>query len=211
MSKLINLTGKTYGNLVVIKINGRNEYKQIIWECRCKCGNIIDVPGYRLRYNQTKSCGCLKRKRLITHGSTNTHIYNTWWNMKRRCYNQNNPYYKNYGGRGIKVCDEWLNDFTKFKEWSLSNGYTDTLTLDRKDVNGDYEPNNCRWVNNVVQQNNRRNNRYITYNNQTKTIAQWCRIIGIPRSTLYKRLFILNWSIERAFGEGVYHEKIKNN
>ena len=201
MSRFIDLTGNVFGKLTVIERNGYNKYKQITWKCKCKCGNTVNIVGHRLRYNETKSCGCLHKQILTTHNSTNTRIYNTWWNIRRRCYNKNNKHYKNYGGRGIKVCDEWLNNFVAFKEWAMHNGYNDKLTLDRINVDGNYEPSNCRWVDNISQQNNRRNNNYISYKGEIRTLAQWSRLKGIPRSTLYKRLFVLNWSIDKALGE----------
>ena len=136
-------------------------------------------------------------------------------NMKNRCYNPNFKEYKNYGGRGITVCKEWLNsekikidgthisNTTKgliaFKEWALANGYTDELTLDRIDNNGNYEPSNCRWVTRKAQNNNRANNHYVTYKGKTQSISQWAEELGIKRQKLVDRFWKLNWSIERAF------------
>lgn len=204
MSRFIDLTGNVFGKLTVVGRTGYNKHKQIVWKCECKCGKTVNIVGYRLRYNETKSCGCLKRQTLTTHNLTNTRIYNTWWNIKRRCYNKNNKHYKNYGGRGIKVCDEWLDKetgFMNFYNWAMKNGYSDDLSIDRINVHGNYEPNNCRWVDNVTQQNNRRTNRYISYKGEIRTLTQWSRLKGIPKSTLYKRLFVLKWSIDKALGE----------
>lgn len=132
--------------------------------------------------------------------------------LKNRCYNPNCPKYKNYGGRGIKVCKEWLDSERvingkshlskgriSFEKWALENGYADGLTLDRINVNGDYEPNNCRWVSMKIQENNRTNNRLVTYKNKTQTLAQWCEELGLNYKRIHRRINSLNWSIEKAF------------
>lgn len=116
-----------------------------------------------------------------------TRLYRIFDHMKQRCYNKNNERYKDYGKRGINVCNEWLHDFMVFREWALNNGYNDTLTIDRIDVNGNYEPSNCRWVDNLTQQNNKRDNVFLTYNGKTQTMAQWSRELGINRHTINKR------------------------
>ena len=120
------------------------------------------------------------------HGQEPKRLYNTWCNMRRRCYEKQNHKYKNYGGRGIKICPEWL-DFCVFREWALSNGYSETLTLDRINVNGNYEPTNCRWVTQKIQQNNRSNNHLITYNGETHTMKEWSEITGISYRTIKDR------------------------
>lgn len=132
------------------------------------------------------------------HGLNETRIYKTWVRMKVRCYNQNHDRYKNYGGRGITVCDEWKNDFKKFYEWAMKNGYSDDLTIDRIDVNGNYEPSNCRWITNKEQCNNRRNNHFITYNGKTQTVSEWAEEIGLDYNTLLVRINRLHWDIEKA-------------
>lgn len=119
--------------------------------------------------------------------------------MKKRCYLKCNHDYKNYGARGIAVCDEWRNDFMAFYNWSMANGYNDTLTIDRIDVNGNYEPNNCRWCNMKQQARNRRNNIYFTYNGETHCLTDWCEILGLNRKTIYERLRH-GWSYKRALG-----------
>lgn len=123
--------------------------------------------------------------------------------MKERCNNPNNPAYKNYGGRGIRICDEWLKDYKVFKKWAIENGYTDDLTIDRIDNNGNYEPNNCRWVSNKVQANNRRSNVLITYKGKTQNIKQWALELGINYKTLHRRLTVYKWSIEKALTQKV--------
>lgn len=135
------------------------------------------------------------------HGMKKSRLYNIWCNMKARCNNPNHTYYHCYGAKGISVCEEWV-DFASFSEWAIANGYSDTLTLDRIDPNLGYSPSNCRWVSMKTQENNRTNNKKITLNGVTHTVAEWADKIGVPYKTLYTRLFQLNWSIERALQGG---------
>lgn len=140
----------------------------------------------------TVSCGC-KSKQVLResrekHGKSNTRIYNIYICMKERCYNPNSPSYKNYGGRGIEVCEEWANNFEAFYEWSIENGYQDSLTIDRINNDDDYSPTNCRWVGRFTQANNTRKNRFIEYHGEIHTVSEWSRITGIPRSTINARL-----------------------
>lgn len=130
-------------------------------------------------------------------GRKGTRLYRIYNNMKTRCYNPNFPGYKNYGGRGITVCKPWLNDFSAFEAWAIIHGYRDDLTLDRIDVNGNYEPNNCRWVNTYVQSNNTRRNNYITVFGETHTLKEWSDSFGISEKTVRDRLR-RGWDIERA-------------
>ena len=161
----------------------------------CDCGKTVVVSGYNLRSGKTKSCGCYMidqtKKANTKHGMFGTSIYRTYSNMKNRCYNPNYYLYKDYGGRGISVCDEWLgnNGFSNFYEWSKENGYRPDLSLDRIDCDGNYSPQNCRWVDMVTQQNNRRNNHMITANGETHTMAEWSRITNIPYCTIQRRIY----------------------
>lgn len=138
-----------------------------------------------------------KENNRYKHGQYGSRLYETWQTMKKRCSNPNNRQYHLYGGRGIIVCDEWRNDFQAFYDWAMSHGYADDLTIDRIDVNGNYEPSNCRWATMKEQQNNRRNNHLITYNGETKTLKQWSEKIGIDWGVLYSRLK-KGWSIEKS-------------
>ena len=131
------------------------------------------------------------------HKMSNTRIHRIWRMMKHRCNCTTYDSYKHYGGRGIKVCEEWQSSFQNFYEWAVANGYSDNLTIDRKDANGNYEPSNCRWVSMTDQANNRRNNHLVTLNGCTKTLAEWAEAYGIKRDTISHRL-IRGWSIERA-------------
>ena len=131
------------------------------------------------------------------HGMVGTRVYRIWGKMKERCYNRNHDAYKNYGGRGITVCDEWQR-FKPFCEWAMANGYADNLTLDRKDNDKGYSPENCRWVTMNEQENNRRNNRIITFHGESLTVSQWAERNSISPSTLYSRIYIYGWDFERA-------------
>lgn len=132
----------------------------------------------------------------MIHGKSNKErLYQTWKNMRQRCNNPNRSDYKRYGGRGITICDEW-NDYNTFRDWALSNGYSDNLSIDRIDVNGNYEPSNCRWVDGIIQANNVRNNRIITFENSTYTMAEFARKIGISYPSLQHRLD-RGWSIDK--------------
>lgn len=143
----------------------------------------------------------------MKHGLWNTRIYRIWQRMKTRCYNKNFQHFKDYGGRGIKVCDEWLNDFMAFYKWAVDNGYNDNLTIDRIDVNGNYEPNNCRWLTNDEQQNNKRNNILLTYNGKTQTITQWANELGIKRSQIQYRYYRGYTDKACLFGKRVLYRK----
>lgn len=186
-----NLLGKKFGRWLVIgKIK---ENKKLLWLCQCECGNIGKVNSFSLLQGKSKSCGCLQKeitkKRLTTHNQTNKRIYNIYYNIKQRCYNKKEKRYKDYGGRGITICDEWLGDngFVNFYNWSIKNGYQDDLTIDRIDNNGNYEPSNCRWTNLETQTNNKRNTIYFEFFGIKKSLKQWINFMGWNYKTYYAR------------------------
>lgn len=169
-----DLTGKRFGRLTVLKEAGRSKDRQIIWECICDCGNTTLVKAGNLTSGDTKSCGCLHKEKFTNfkHGQRHTKLYGVWCGIKARCQNPNSTSYKDYGGRGIKICEEW-EDFTNFYSWAIANGYKNGLTIERKDNNKNYSPSNCKWATYKEQANNKRNNVYFTYQGETKTLAQW--------------------------------------
>ena len=198
------LTGLQFGKLAVIeKVGYKNKNSQ--WLCRCECGNTTVVGKGNLVGGRTKSCGCLKHQEAVnrTHGKSKTRLYYVWRNMLNRCYDSNVRDYPSYGGRGITVCDEWKNDFQAFYDWAMANSYDETaergkFTLDRIEVQGNYEPSNCRWVDEKVQANNKRCNHHIEYKGKTMSLAELADLTGIKYGTLHKRICILNWDTESA-------------
>ena len=198
---VIDLTGKRFGRLVVIRPSARDKYGSVVWECKCDCGMICHKRGALLRKGSTKSCGCLAREISSSvhrsHGDTGTKLYKMWRGMHDRCKSGKGSHFKNYKNRGITVCTEWEKDYSAFKKWAINNGYTEGLTIDRIDNNKGYSPDNCRLVNNIVQANNKRTNKLIEYDGEIHTIAEWERKIGWLSGTLRDRLRH-GWDVERA-------------
>lgn len=208
VGKLIDLTGCRFGKLYVIKrANKTDSYGRIYWLSRCDCGKTKNILGNSLRRGLTKSCGCLHKNNFEpTHGQSGTRLYKIYQGMKSRCYNKNNVGYKNYGARGIVVCGEWLDNFENFYNWAMSNGYQNTLSIERKDYNGNYEPSNCKWATREEQNNNSRHNTYITFNGCSHTIKQWSDMTGIKETTLISRLQY-GWSIKDTLTKPVQKRK----
>lgn len=204
MSRIVDLTGKKFGRLIVIKKVGKNKFNNVLWECQCNCGNKKVTISTNLINGICKSCGCLhKEGNRKKHNMSNTRIYNTWHNMIERCYNKKCNEFKNYGGRGIKVYKYWQtknNGFENFYNWAIKNNYNDNLTIDRINNNGNYTPKNCRWVTMKEQANNRSNNLYIEYKGNKKTLKEWSNELGISYNCLRHRLY-RNWTIEKALTE----------
>jgi hypothetical protein len=191
--KAVDLKNKRFGKLVVIN-RGEDVIsplgkRHVTWNCICDCGNSILVRSGNLISGSTTSCGCIKMEgNNIKHGKCYTRIYGIYKHMIQRCYYKKSNIYKYYGERGITVCDEWLNDFEKFYDWAINNGYQNNLTIDRKNTNGNYEPNNCRWITMKEQNNNRRSNHLITLNGETHNIDEWCMLLNLNRSTYESRI-----------------------
>lgn len=193
MPSKIDLTGQRFGGLLVIsecpeERRWKDGRKLLYWICQCDCGETTTVLSESLRNGKTGSCGCKKFK----HRKTKTRAYRAWTSMKGRCY----PDVKNYGSRGIKVCDRWLNSFEAFYE--DMGDPPDGFTLDRIDSDGIYSPENCRWATVVTQNRNRKNSRMISYQGKTQCLAAWAEETGIHSDAIAVRLDKCNWSVEKA-------------
>ena len=178
-----DITGMKFGKLTALyaeEIKGEGRYQ---WVCKCDCGNLTKATSTELKSGVRFSCGCSRTK----HGMSESRLYHIWKGMKQRCTDETVSCYKNYGGRGITICEEWMN-FVPFMEWAYSHGYSDDLTLDRIDNNKGYSPDNCRWATREEQCSNQRTNRNITCNGETHTISQWARITGLKRDTISNRI-----------------------
>ena len=190
--KLIDLTGMRFGRLLVLN-RGENIDGHPGWNCICDCGNTTHVLGKYLKNGKTQSCGCLHKEQLIqrstTHGLYYTRQYGIWIEMKERCLNPSHPAYNLYGGRGISICSEWMN-FQNFYDWANNHGYSNDLSIDRIDVNGNYCPDNCIWVDQRTQCNNKRTNIRISNNGEDKTLAEWARFYGIDYQKLYRNVIL---------------------
>lgn len=200
---MLDLAGQRYGRLTVLeegehrKTKGGHSIR--LWICRCDCGNTVTVSTNALRRGNTSSCGCFRRELLIksntTHNLSRTKLYRIWNSMRGRCNNPSDKGFKNYGGRGISVCESWNHSFSAFYDWAISNGYSDGLTIERIHNNGNYEPQNCEWIPLSDQSKNRRSCHYIAYKGQIKTLSDWARYLGVNRS-------IIRYYIEK-FGDDV--------
>lgn len=183
----------------------------IRYTCLCDCGKRVNVLKEYLKSGRQKSCGCLRKENgNPTHREIHTRLYKIWGNMCNRCSNPNNPAWSRYGQRGILVCDEWKS-YENFRNWAKTNGYTDSLTIDRIDNNKGYNPDNCRWVDRYAQANNKRNNHIVEYDGYKKTLSEWASYLGIPYKTLHHRVVGLNWDIERAFTQPIRKSSVTNS
>lgn len=209
MAERKNENGNRYGRLVVLEYAGTNGHNAL-WRCRCDCGNECVKLGIELRSGHTRSCGCLHKEQLAERSRkykvvAPRRLYQTWHGMIERCENKNARYYCNYGGRGISVCKEW-HDFEEFASWALNNGYTNDLTIDRIDNDGNYCPKNCKWSTKIEQENNKRTNRKVEMDGKVLNLCKWCEIYGISRDTVQSRLR-LGWSIDDAIKKPVPPKK----
>lgn len=184
-----DLTNQVFDRLTVVG-RAQKRGRQSRWLCRCQCGTEKVIQSNHLKSKEVRSCGCLLKDFLkenpphMKHGETNTRLFNIYHQMKRRCYDTTHINYKNYGGRGILICDEWINDYTVFAEWARSNGYSDDLTLDRRDNSRGYSPDNCRFATITQQNRNKRTNVTITINGITHCISEWAEITGLHPHTI---------------------------
>lgn len=217
MPKAKDLTKYKFGRLTPVR-RVENVGKVTVWLCICDCGNYKKIRYPDLMSGRTVSCGCKHKenllKRNLKHGMATTNnrsrLYRIWAGMKSRCTNKNATHYDRYGGRGITVCKEWLNDFETFRDWALANGYKENLSIDRIDNNGNYEPGNCKWVTDKGQGRNRSTNALYTINRTEKSLAEWCENYNISYKTVRSRLDE-GWDIEKALTEPIqtkYRKKV---
>ncbi len=187
-----DLTGQRFGRLTVLEFVP-NDKPSSYWKCKCDCGNTSIVWCGNLKNGTTKSCGCWNRERAfathLKHGKYHTRLRRIWQQIKDRCNNSKTKIYKYYGGRGITVCDEWKNDFQAFYDWAMTNGYSDSLTIDRINYNGNYEPSNCRWVDMTIQNRNKKNNIVVECHGNSMCLAEASEVSGINCKTLYTRYY----------------------
>lgn len=200
--------GTKFGKLTVIGINHKGNDRKYYYDCICDCGTHCVVRSNALTTGNTKSCGCLiNESKNIKHGLKNTRLYRIWSGMESRCYTKSNPAYDRYGGRGISMCQQWKKDFTAFYNWSMDNGYSKELSIDRINHNGNYEPSNCRWATPKEQNDNKRCNILITINGTILDLQQWCDKIGIKRSAVNTRVRMCGWTYEKALSTPVRKHK----
>lgn len=218
MGRYIDLTGQRFGRLIVTGSvpNPSKTNRAKRWRCVCDCGNCITTRGDGLRSGRTVSCGCYREeqrlKAVTKHGGHNTRLYTAWNNMLSRCVYKNAKNNKDYGGRGISVCEEWL-EFENFRDWAMANGYTDNLTIERKNVDGNYEPGNCTWVtaqeqmfNTRIPQDNKSGHKGVIY---SKKSHKWYAFIVINRRQISLGLYDLYEDAvkSREDGERKYYKK----
>lgn len=199
MPKIIDLTGKRFGRLIVVKENGRTKSGSKLWLCQCDFGKSVIAYQGNLKRGNTMSCGCI----MQIHGESRTRLYSIWRHMKHRCTNINDKDYNYYGGKGIKACKDWDN-YENFRDWAVSSGYDDTLTIDRINPNKDYEPNNCRWITsseNSARVVHTKSARFLDVDGELKNETQWAKEIGVVQQTIHAWI--------KKYGENGAIEKIK--
>lgn len=194
-----NLKGQRFGHLEVLEFAGlQNRFA--MWRCRCDCGKEKVVRGANLIAGQVKSCGCLTKQNGFIHGGSRTRLYKIWYGIIRRTEDNTREDFTRYGAKGIRMCCEWRDSFVAFRDWALENGYNDSLSIDRIDNLGNYEPSNCRWVSKSAQENNKRETKLLTIDGVSKTPAEWERVSGIPASRIRRRKSA-GWDDRRAVFE----------
>lgn len=200
----IDVRGQRFGRLVALGYSHTTK-AGTHWEVQCDCGKIKKVSLGSLRSGGAQSCGCLQRERASawstknagTHRLSHTSLYNVHRGMKERCYNSNSKTYKYYGGRGISICAEWINDFPAFAKWAQENGYKPGLKIDRRNNDGNYEPSNCHWVTHRENCNNQKNSRQIFFQGKSMTASFWAEHTGVRATTISRRIN-KGWSVEKA-------------
>lgn len=194
-----DVTGQRFNRLTVIELSHMK--RCAYWRCKCDCGNEVVVPIDGLTTGHTKSCGCHKRDNThrvkYRHGREPKDVWHAWCHVRARCYNPKNKSYHRYGGRGIRVCDRWLNSFEAFRD-DMRPRPSPQHSIERKDNDGDYTPDNCTWATKKAQARNRRSSVLVEYQGRTQCVTAWAEELGIKAHTLYRRVFVSKWEIERA-------------
>ncbi len=201
---IADIKGNRYNKLVALEFSHSHQ-KNAYWKFQCDCGQVTTLAAHSVKRGDSKSCGChrreVSRQKATIHGHAanggQTRLYRIWAAMNRRCDLETHGAYDRYGGRGIHVCAEWANSFQAFEQWAMSSGYSDELSIDRRDNDGGYEPGNCRWVTEKVQANNRSSNRTVIYEGVEMTLASFAELIGLDPNTVAYRLNN-GWSIEET-------------
>lgn len=205
MAKLINLSGKQFGKLTVIEYAGKRQRPggsfSYDWRCRCECGNEFIADGNCIRRGSATSCGCDNSEKLCDHGMSKPEhpqhwAWIVWSGMRRRCYTVSDSAYNRYGGRGIKICDAWLESVRQFYA-DMGDRPTPKHTIERIDNNGNYEPGNCVWATRAEQTENQRSTKLLTFQGESLSISKWARRLGISRRTLSRRI-ASGWTVEQA-------------
>jgi hypothetical protein len=207
--------GDKFGKLTVIELVSGNNANNRRYRCQCECGGTKITSEGNLKRGRCKSCGCLyfghggSKKKNIYLGS-DSRLYRIWGAMKNRCLGINKHKFKYYGGRGITVCNEWANSYNAFKKWALENGYDEqggrNCTIERINVNGNYEPSNCRWATIKEQMNNTRRNTFVEYDGKRMSLSQWADYLKIGYSSFMSR-WSRGWTMERIVNTPVRHHK----
>lgn len=213
MSKRIDITGHKYGRLTVLYEDLEYLGRGRKWVCKCDCGTIKSyfMSNLRSKRNTPKTCGCIFHDGTLkkgTHNMRNSRLYCIWRSMKQRCLVTTSTAYHNYGGRGISICQEWIDNFKSFRDWAYSSGYSDNLTIDRINNDGDYCPENCRWISKKAQCSNKRTNVFFEYNGEIHTLTEWSEITGLNRHTIAYRINH-NWPKDKILIEPPKHGEHK--
>lgn len=207
-----DLTGYKFGRLTVVGLSPRIRGKASkMWLCQCDCGGVTELCSTHVTQHRTLSCGCLRGERasarLKTHGQSNTRLYNIWCGMKDRCYREKNSRYKNYGGRGIVVCEQWKNSFEVFRVWAQSSGYKENLTIERRNNDDNYEPDNCIWIPLAMQTKNQRNRINKTLGGERINLSALCKKAGLNLTTVCDRIKKKGMSLEEALSFKPYERR----
>lgn len=208
-NKTRDIAGEKFGSLTAVKFDHRDERKvggQHYWLFLCDCGKEVVLRKSAVTSGNTKRCSCCAAQRSAeantVHGGVGTRLYREWAGIVQRCTNPKDTSWERYGAKGVTICDEWRS-FPAFRDWAFANGYDDSLTIDRIDPNGNYEPSNCRWASVREQANNKQGTLWIEYGGERLQLSYWAERLGLPYHTLYDRLHRYGWSVDRAFTEPV--------